>query len=169
MPFAGGVHRTTLRHVDPKPFFERTPELFPSGATRQPADDGLWSHPKLSFELNRLLGADPSVDRYRLEYFDAISGEDWIDVELSVRDKGGRAVRRLFADRMRLSILGDSSGVRIDLTGGVSIRGDDQIPFLDGRLRLVLPRADVRLWRDAGLPGLSEPAGESKQPDSAGD
>lgn len=168
LPFAQGVHRTTLRHVDPTPFFERTPELFPSGTSKRPTDDGLWSHPRLSFEFNRLLGADPSVDRYRLEYFDGISGEDWIGVELSVRDKDGRAVRRLFADRMRLSIPGEAAGVRIELTGGVSIRGDEQIPFLDGRLRLVLPRADLRLWRKAGLPGLSSPGQEAEGPEAAG-
>lgn len=166
LPFHNGVHRTTLRHVDPTPFFERTPELFAGGAPPKSKDDGLWSHAKLSFELNRLLAADASADRYRLEYFDGISGTDWIDVELSVRDGEGRGLRRLFADRMRITIpAGEGqSGVRIELTDGVSIRGDEQIPFLDGRLRLLLPRADLGQWRGAQLPGLSEPNGDDRQP-----
>lgn len=154
LPFPGGLHRVTLRHADPDPFFERTPELFgPVGATRV-MDDGIWSPSRLTYELNRLLAADASADRYRLEYFDGVNGRDWLDVELSVRDRKGAIVRRIVADRMHLELLG--SGVRLELRDGVSIRGGVQMPFLDGELSIWLPRADLPAWRSAELPGLVE-------------
>ena len=154
-PFTADVHRITLRHVDPRSLYENCPELFSSEARETPADDGLWSKARLAYQLNRLLGAETSVQRYRLEYFDGVNGADFLDVELSVRGPQGRLERRLFADRMHIAE--GAHGIVIELTGGVSVRGADQVPFLDGRLRLLLPRADVEAWRAASLPGLSEP------------
>lgn len=158
-PFSNGERRIALRHVDPVPFAEAFPELFDDGQLQSPVDDGRWSLPLVRLRLNELLAEAGVGDRHRVSFLGGVLGEELRDLALEVHDETGRVQRLLFADRARLSLEGNLA--LLDLFDGSSSRGDVQAPFLDGRLRIALPRVDGRRWRDAGLPGLSPAPGDS--------
>jgi hypothetical protein len=165
--FAGGEYRLTFRYVDPEPFAIEFPELFDPERWALPMDDGRWSLPKVRRELNVLLSEDIDGARFRLEWLGGVVDDVLRDVELSETGPDGKVRRRLFADRLRLSK--QSGWIVLLLQDGVSFQGEVQAPFLDGQLRLVLPRANLSAWEAAGLPGLApDDPGEpsSPQPDA---
>lgn len=149
----GGVRRVTLPGVNPVPWIEALPELFGAEAQGGPPDDGLWDLIAVRQEFNRLLSADPSVGRWRLAGLGGLVAGVLRDVQLVELDGAGRPLRRLFADALSLEKGGDG-GLRIELTDGVQLVGGERTPFLEGRFRLILPRAEPTAWEDAGLPGL---------------
>ena len=149
----GGVRRVTLPGVNPAPWIEALPELFGAEAQGGPPDDGLWDLIAVRQEFNRLLAADPSVGRWRLAGLGGLVAGVLRDVQLVELDGAGRPLRRLFADALSLEKGGDG-GLRIELTDGVQMVGGARTPFLEGRFRLILPRAEPKAWEAAGLPGL---------------
>ncbi len=149
----GGVRRVTLPGVNPAPWIEALPELFGVEAQGGPPDDGLWDLIAVRQEFNRLLAADPSVGRWRLAGLGGLVAGVLRDVQLVELDGAGRPLRRLFADALSLEKGGDG-GLRIELTDGVQMVGGERTPFLEGRFRLILPRAEPKAWEAAGLPGL---------------
>ena len=155
--FAGGEYRLTFRYVDPEPFAVEFPELFDPERWAQPVDDGRWSLPNVRRQLNVLLSEDLDGQRFRLEWMGGVVDDVLRDVELSEAGPDGQVRRRLFADRLTLSR--QSGWIVLLLEDGVSFQGEVQAPFLDGQLRLVLPRADLSTWEAAGLPGLAPAAG----------
>ena len=160
-PFHEGVRRILLPHVDPEPWIEALPELFP-GAEREPiADDGLWDRAQVRSALNQLLRQDAAGGYYELRALGGVVDGVLRDVQLLDYDRDGRLQRRLFADRMSLAALQPdeplAKGVVITLEDGISMRGDQKSGFLDGRMRLFLPRARPASWRTARLPGFWSP------------
>lgn len=149
----GGVRRVTLPGVNPAPWIEALPELFGAEAQGGPPDDGLWDLIAVRQEFNRLLAADPSVGRWRLAGLGGLVAGVLRDVQLVELDGAGRPLRRLFADALSLE-KGVDGGLRIELTDGVQMVGGARTPFLEGRFRLILPRAEPKAWEAAGLPGL---------------
>ena len=149
----GGVRRVTLPGVNPAHWIEALPELFGAEAQGGPPDDGLWDLIAVRQEFNRLLAADPSVGRWRLAGLGGLVAGVLRDVQLVELDGAGRPLRRLFADALSLE-KGVDGGLRIELTDGVQMVGGARTPFLEGRFRLILPRAEPKAWEAAGLPGL---------------
>lgn len=149
----GGVRRVTLPGVNPAPWIEALPELFGAEAQGGPPDDGLWDLIAVRQEFNRLLAADPSVGRWRFAGLGGLVAGVLRDVQLVELDGAGRPLRRLFADALSLE-KGVDGGLRIELTDGVQMVGGARTPFLEGRFRLILPRAEPKAWEAAGLPGL---------------
>lgn len=154
--FFGSTYRLTFRYVDPEPFAVEFPEMFDPERWEQPVDDGTWTLPVVRRQVNLLLGEDPDGQRFRLEWLGGVVGDELRDVELSESHAEGGVRRRLFADRLRL--LEQSGWIVLLLEDGVSFQGEVQAPFLDGQLRLVLPRADLDAWQAAELPGLDSSA-----------
>jgi hypothetical protein len=154
--FAGGEYRLTFRYVNPEPFAVEFPELFDPERWAQPVDDGRWSRPNVRRQINVLLSEDLDGQRFRLEWMGGVVDDVLRDVELSEAGPDGQVRRRLFADRLTLSR--QSGWIVLLLEDGVSFQGEVQAPFLDGQLRLVLPRANLSAWEAAGLPGLAPAA-----------
>lgn len=152
---AGG-RRIELTAADPAAWLAALPELFPADAARVELDDGLWDVARVERELGTLLErASPAgaSTRYRLHHAGGVVGDALVDVALVVLSTDGESDRWLFADRMEIAL--DAGGVALVLEGGAAVRGASRAPFLDGRLRLVLPAADPAEWRAARLPGLA--------------
>ncbi len=149
----GGMRRVTLPGVDPVPWIEAMPELFGAQASQGPPDDGLWDLTAVRQEFNRLLAADPSVGRWRLAGLGGLVSGVLRDVQLVELDADGHPLRRLFADALSLET-GSTAGLRIELTDGVQMVGQERTPFLEGRFRLILPRAEPDVWKARGMPGL---------------
>lgn len=154
-PFDGGSHRIELRHVDPEPFMDALPELFAPDDLERAIDDGRWSLPLVRATFNQLLEREPAGKDYRLAWLGGVVGDEWRDVHFEVRGGDGRTERHLFADSMTLRL--EHGSLYVELRDGSTVRGDDKAPFLDGRMRIVIPRADANAWRDALLPGLGSP------------
>ncbi len=152
LPFAGGAHRIELRHVDPEPFMGALPELFAAEDLTRRVDDGRWVLDVVRAELNGLLTAEEHGRRYRLVWLGGVIGEIWRDVEFEVRDEQGRVERRIFADEMELDLSGETLVLR--LFDGTTMRGGEKAPFLDGTMRIVVPRVDTAAWSAAALPGI---------------
>lgn len=173
-PFAGGPadangragqRRIVLSDCDPRAWIESMPELFPKGAQDESLDDGRVDLPKLRAEINMLLheeagaGVDSTAgsriagDSYRLQGMGGVQGCVLRDVALDQFDRDNHLVRRLFADRM--VFLRETHGLQILMQDGSQVRGDEKAPFLDGRYRIFLPRADVDAWVKAGVPGFT--------------
>ncbi len=148
-----GVRRLEFEDIDPLPWLEVAPELFGGVELAAPADDGAWNLTYVRGSLNRLLGVDIERGYFRLKALGGVVDGVLRDVQLDEFDGRGKLLRRLFADRLRIERR--ERGVALLLESGASVRGDDKTPFLDGRLRLYLPRADHAEWNRAGLPGLS--------------
>lgn len=157
-PFHNGVRRIPLAHVDPEGWIESAPELFVGQDLAAPLDDGLWDVPRVVETLNGLLRGDAASGWYEVRACSGIVEEALRDVHVVDHDAAGRVRRRLFADR--LGLYASDSGVQLALEDGASMRGDRKVGFLDGRMRIYLPLADVERWRAAGLPGLREPEPE---------
>ncbi len=153
LPFADGVRRIPMSHIDPQPWLEALPELFASDVLDPPNDDGLWDHEKLRAELNRLLGLVASAGFLRVHSFGGVMQDVIVDVHLEQFDAEGHLERRLFADRMR--ILVDPEGSWLVLEGGAFVVGDSKEPFRNGEHRIFLTRAPYSEWRAAALPGLA--------------
>jgi hypothetical protein len=159
VPFAagaeGGVRRITLPHVDPAPWLEELSELFAERGLDDELDDGRWSSSVVRLTLNDLLREDTGSPWYRLRHLGGVHSDVLRDVHLEHFDADGALERRLFCDR--LTILREDRGVQLLLEDGTQVRGDQKTPFLGGRFRVYLPRADVEAWARAGVPGLSNP------------
>jgi hypothetical protein len=153
--FPGGRLVLPLRRVDPGPFVAACGELF-SEAPREVPDDGRYPKAWLEYSLNRLLAADGPGARFRLVRFEGVAEEQLRGVELAEIDGDGRELRHLFADRMAIRIAGER--VSLLLEQGASVRAGETMPFLEGRLWIHLPRADLDAWRASGLPGTAAPA-----------
>ena len=83
----------------------------------------------------------------------AIAGGALRDVHVAVRAPEGGTRRHLFADTLELAWM--DRGVQLVLEDGVTMRGDSRAPFLNGRYRIFLPRADGERWAEERLPGLA--------------
>ena len=155
----GGVQRIFVGSVDPEPWIEELPELVDPTLLSGAADDGLWNLDDVRVQLVRLLheAAQRGDPRWRLVGLAGVQGNDLRDVQVAELDPvTGRAGRRVFADSARIR-LREGGGVELTFEGGTVRRGTRVSPFLGGRYRIVLPRADAEAWRSASLPGLSAP------------
>jgi len=155
-----GVRRIELPDVDPNRWIDAMPELFAHLATSQRLDDGKWDLRALRANLNVLLREDAANGYYRLRGMGGVVGSVLSDVALDQLDRDGRMLCKLFADRMYVVCEGRS--VELVLESGARVTSDTKTPFLDGRCRIILPRADADAWRAAGIPGLSEPPPHEK-------
>jgi hypothetical protein len=152
---SGGVRKIVLPGVDPAPWIDALPELFASTTATTVTDDGHWNLVSLRNELNLLLREDAIHGWWRLASIGGVRGTVISDVVLDQLDRDGKLERKLFADR--LTVLREDRGVQLLLESGAQLRGDRKLPFLDGRYRIFLPRADVAAWTSRGVPGLSAP------------
>ncbi|MFT5286142.1 MAG: hypothetical protein ACI8TQ_002310 [Planctomycetota bacterium] len=157
MPFARGVRRFVFPGVDPGPWVEALPELF-SNTDLTAKDDGLWALDEIRAKLNQLLIDDATGDVFELRHLGGVVEGVLRDLHLIVRERGGSTKRHLFADRC--TIQKREKGVLILLEDGVTMRGGNRSPFLEGRYRIFLPNAKTEAWLAAGLPGLVEPVTE---------
>lgn len=146
----GGVMRIVIPQTDPKAWSRAVPELFKEDHTREIIDDGKWNRFILRRELNSRLDRAGLGGRYVLKDVAGVREGVMHDVALDELAENGALRRRLFADR--LTLLVDTAGVQMLLQDGVVLRGDQKLPFLDGRMRVFLPRANVAEWTDGTLP-----------------
>jgi len=146
----GGVRRFVLPHTDPRPWLTKLPELFREELAQEVLDDGRWNSFIVRRELNARLDRAGLGGRYVLKAFAGVREDVFRDVALDEFDESGALRRRLFADRLAVRI--DNRGVHLLLEDGVAVRGEQKLPFLDGRMRLFLPRADVEEWTNGGIP-----------------
>ena len=151
----GGLRRIELPETNPGPWIEALPELFREEDKATLDDDGQWDLGAVRASLNLLLREDLSVGWWRLVAFAGVRNGCLRDVQLDGLDPDGKLERKLFADQMEISA--QEKGVKLELRNGAQMRGDEKVPFLDGRYRIFLPRASVDAWRDAGIPGIAEP------------
>lgn len=154
----GGVRRIALPDCDPNPWFESVPELFAALEREEEIDDGRVDLSALRASMNELLANEAESGWYRVHGIGGVQGRVLRDVALDRLDKDGHVERRYFADR--LSIQRGPLGLQLSLEGGSHVRNDHKTPFLDGRCRIFLPRANVAAWEKASIPGL-EPSGET--------
>lgn len=164
-PDRQGIRRIHLPKVNPQHWIEALPELFGNLSGQLPIDDGNWDRAALRLRLNDLLTRRSGLNAWRIQGFGGVWRGDLRDVHWVEMDGRGRVKRRLFADRC--SIRENGGGVRIDLYGGVQVRGDQRVPFLDGRFRIMLPQAQASDWVEAGLPGLGPTTVELQEDDGA--
>jgi hypothetical protein len=150
VPFAGGVRRILLPHVDPEDWLESVPELFSDGASPSERNDGRWHLPSVRRELNRLLALDASTGFHRLHALGGVWGSTLYGVHLEEFGVDGRLARRLFADRVRIRL--GERGVFIELFDGAIVRGQGKAAFRDGVHRIYLPRAPLEEWSSATIP-----------------
>ena len=153
-PFSDGMRRIPVPFLDPEPWHEALPELFPPGAFADVEDDGRWDREALRRDLNDLLARDTSLGWYRVRGLGGVVGEQLTDLHLEVLDESGRLSRRLFADRAWLEV--EPPGMVLRMESGVILRGERKEAFRNGRYDVYLPRARPQEWRAAGLPGLTE-------------
>lgn len=146
----GGVRRIELPHVDPAPWFEGLRELFREDQREAVTQGDPRALNALRFEMNQLFKADASGPVYRLESVMAREGVVLREVHLGVLTPELSRERELFADRM--SVLRAERGLEIVLESGSQVRGSEKVPFLEGRYRIFLPRADAARWEAAGIP-----------------
>jgi hypothetical protein len=151
----GGVRRVELPETNPTPWLEALPELFREEDRTAADDDGLWDLGAVRASLNLLLREDVSAGWWRLVALGGVRAGSFRDVQLDGLDSEGRLERKLFADR--LDVVPQEKGLKLELRDGAQMRGDEKVPFLEGRYRIFLPRASVGAWKDAGIPGLSDP------------
>jgi len=154
-PFVGGERRIALRHVDPEPFAVEFSELFDGGGLAPAVDDGRWSLALVRLRLNELLREGSPNGYHHVVFLGGVAGDELRDLVVEARSADGRIERKMFADRARLELRAGTAV--LNLLDGSSTREGQTAPFLDGRLRIVLPRVDPTRWRNAGLPGLSAP------------
>lgn len=162
-PFAHGVRRIVLPHVDPQPWREAMGEIFPESQDLG-VDDGQWNLARLQRDLNERLRFDADGAYYQLKRLGGVWEDALTEVQLVQFDAAGRIASRLFADRLR--IVPRTTGVQLVLEDGASTLGDEKRPFVDGRYRIFLPGADPELWRSLALPGVTPP--EASAPEAAG-
>lgn len=146
----GGVLRVVIPDTDPDGWSRAVPELFSEDHTLEILDDGRWNRFMLRRDLNARLDRGGLGGRYVLKDLAGVRDGVLRDVALDELDENGSLRRRLFADRLILRV--DRAGVQLVLEDGVVVRGEQKLPFLDGRMRVYLPRADVGEWVDGSLP-----------------
>jgi hypothetical protein len=151
----GGLRRIELPETNPAPWIEALPELFRDEDKAPLDDDGLWDLGAVRAALNLLLREDLSAGWWRLVAFGGVKDGVLRDVQLDGLDPDGKLEHKLFADRMEITP--QEKGVKLELRDGAQMRGDEKMPFLDGRYRIFLPRASIDAWRDAGVPGIAAP------------
>jgi hypothetical protein len=154
----GGERRIFLQQADPRPWFEACPELFAEESLASLRDDGRWHVFLVQRRINELFESDTALGYFRLVALGGVLNSELRDVELEQLDPRGHLQKRLFADRMSISLA--ERGVLVQLMGGIQMKGGRKFDFLDGRYRIFLPSADREAWTAAGLPGLV-PAKES--------
>lgn len=159
-----GVRRFVLADLDPLPWVQAAPELFSAREVDQPLDDGRWNLEYVRLTLNQLLREDAGQGYWRVKSLAGVHGSLLREVHLENFDAQGKLERRAFADRMFIEA--QERGVLLQLEQGSIERGDERAPFLDGRFRLFLPRADLDAWRKAEIPGLSPPPAARERPRS---
>ena len=162
-PIEGGVRRIELAETDPMPWVAALGELFGDVTLEAPKDDGRWNLTYVKGALNRLLKADTANGYWRVKSLGGVTGDVLREVQLEGFDGAGKLERRVFADSLR--ILRQDKGVSLQLEDGAQMRGDEKLPFLDGRFRIYLPRALQVDWERAGLPGWSQPPAEPSEPE----
>lgn len=145
-----GVRRIELPEIDPTPWIEAVPELFGPETVAPVVDDGQHDRTALRVALNQLLREDAEGGWWRLAGLGGVQHEVLRDVVLDGFDRDGNLERKLFADR--LTILERPRGLELVLEQGAQLRSDRKTPFLDGRYRIVLPRAEAAAWLAAGVP-----------------
>lgn len=148
----GGTRRITLTHVDPMPWVDRLPGLFGERDLERVEDDSLWNLDRVRLGANGLLAEDGAFGIWRIKSLGGVVDGVLRNVHLEFNDAQGRLERRVFADRLAIRV--GSRGIELLLEDGAHMRGDRKAPFLDGRYRILLPRAKVEAWRAARLPGL---------------
>ncbi len=158
----GGVRSTFAERrlpfsfVDPWPWVESVPELFPNfdagQATPSGVDDGKYDLDQLRKNVNRLLLADSANGYFGIKHIDGVKDEQIRGLHIVEYSSKGVASKHMFADRATI-LMGDR-GVSILLEDGASMRGDEKTAFLRGRFRIFLPNARQGDWKAAGLPGL---------------
>ncbi len=146
----GGVRRIELPHVDPTPWFDALPELFREDQREAVTQGDPRALNALRFELTRRVQIDASGPGYRRESLAAKEGLVLREVHLAVLTPDLLMERELFADRMSVSRA--EKGLEIVLESGSQMRGSEKVPFLEGRYRIFLPRADAARWAAAGIP-----------------
>lgn len=156
----GGARRIELPDTDPMPWVSALAELFGDVAVEQAKDDGLWNTTYVVGALNRLLREDASNGYWRVKSLGGVTGIELREVHLESFDRAGKLDRRVVADA--LEIVPQDRGFMLVLRDGAQLRGDQKVPFLDGRYRIYLPRASDADWRAAGLPGLAAPNEHSR-------
>jgi len=151
----GGVRRIALSGVDPLPWLEGVPELIDPDSARGSLDDGTRDLVALRAVLNELLRAADAEDGsgWRCVALGGVVRSALHDVQFIEQGARGQALRRVFADRLEVALEGRT--VVLQLTRGAQERAGRVAPFLDGRFRIVLPRADAQRWRAAEVPGLA--------------
>ncbi len=151
----GGVRRVALPSVDPLPWLETVPELIDPDSARASLDDGTRDLVALRATLNELLRAADAADGsgWRLTALGGVVRTALHDVQLVEHAADGTPLRRVFADR--LAVTSEGRAVALELNRGAQERAGRVAPFLDGRFRIVLPRAELERWRAADVPGLA--------------
>ena len=162
-PLQPGTRRIVLPYLDPAPWAESLPELFEGHPLDELHDDGKWDLTLVRGTLNLLLREDGAEGWYRLRTLGGVTGDVLRDVHLLELDREGNTRRHLFADRLKVSI--QEKGVLVELEDGASMKGQEKIPFVEGRLLLYLPRAEHRQWICDEVPlferGPAEESGET--------
>ncbi|MCY3002502.1 MAG: hypothetical protein NTV21_11935 [Planctomycetota bacterium] len=154
-PVESGVRRLVLDDCDPTEWLTSLPELAPAQVEMPLVDDGKWSLVYVKGALNRLLRQDAAQGYWRVKSVNGVLEGTLREVHLEGFDAAGKLDRRVFADRLRL--VRQERGFLLELEDGAQMRGDEKVPFFDGRFRIFLPRAVHAEWDAAVLPGLAEP------------
>jgi hypothetical protein len=154
-PVERGVRRIVLDDCDPTEWLASLPEIAPAQDKLPLVDDGKWSLVYVKGALNRLLRQDAAQGFWRVKSVNGVLDGTLREVHLEGFDAAGKLDRRVFADRLR--IVRQERGVLLELEDGAQMRGDEKVPFFDGRFRIFLPRAVHKEWDAAVLPGLAEP------------
>lgn len=150
----GGVRRVVVADCDPRPWLEGMPFLFRPEALQPAPHDGSISVESLRAALNIKLREDLSAGHWRVEGLGGVQRGVLFEVSLAQLDEKGNRARTLVADRLSIAPLSADAarGVELLLQDGSQVKVDSTTPFLDGRFRLVLPRADLAEWRAARIP-----------------
>lgn len=154
-PVESGVRRLVLDDCDPTEWLTSLAELAPESNELPLVDDGKWSLVYVRGALNRLLRQDAAQGYWRIKSVNGVLEGTLREVHLEGFDAAGKLDRRVFADRLR--IVRQERGFLLELEDGAQLRGDEKVPFFDGRFRIFLPRAVHAEWDAAVLPGLAEP------------
>lgn len=166
----GGVRRVVVADCDPRPWLEGLPFLFRPEALQPAPHDGSISVESLRAALNIKLREDLSAGHWRVEGLGGVQRGVLFEVSLAQLDEKGNRARTLVADRLTIAPLASDSprGVELLLQDGSQVKVDSTTPFLDGRFRLVLPRAELSEWRAARIPLVAAPSAASPSSASAG-
>lgn len=146
----GGVRRILVPDCDPRPWLEGLSFLFKPEALQPVPHDGSISVESLRAALNIKLREDAVVGHWRVDGIGGVMRGVLYEVALSQLDEKGNVQRTLVADKATIAPM--SKGVEVLLEGGAQVKADSTVPFLEGRYRLVLPRADAQAWRAARIP-----------------